>query len=477
MSKLNILFLMTDQHNPDYVGYAGKGKVNTPNIDWIAQGTNFTNAVSPNPVCTPARCAILTGKYPHQVAMLSTSGELSYQHPTFMRALKRAGYFTAGIGKFHLLQRWHWDVERGQGYNLVTMKNKMKKFGFDYIWQTAGKGLSLKNYCDYCEYLDKLGLLEKYRDEIQRRSTIGHPEYPDISESFGIPEKHHVDVVVADNIIKTIKERPKERPFCILGSFPSPHPMIDPPKKYYDKSWEDRNEAFLIREGQTPMCEEKKKRWIKNRRGYRALVHLVDEQIGRILKVLKAEGELERTLIIFTSDHGDMLGNFGLDGKDVPWRESSSVPLAIRHPRYVFGRKITNPVSLIDITATILDATGLDPKHELSLRWPTWHNIVPCRSLMPIIRGDKDNVREFVFTENDSWEMIQTEEYKYIRYRILSDDYVSSREELYHLKKDPFEINNIAKNPQYSEILQYCRDRWAFTISSTPVAQLCWDLT
>jgi arylsulfatase len=474
MSKLNILFLMTDQHNPDYVGYSGKGKANTPNIDWIAQGTYFINAISPNPVCTPTRCALLTGKYPHQIGMMTTSGDLSTQHPTFIRALKNAGYFTAGIGKFHFLQGWHWDTKRGQGHNLVALKDQIKKFGFDYIWEAAGKGLSLKNYCDYCEYLNELGLLEIYRDEIQRREVIGHPEYPNTSESFGIPYKHHVDVVIADQIIRVLREKPNGKPFCIFGSFVSPHPIIDPPEKYYAKSWEDRNEGFLIREGQNPMPEDKQERWIKNRRGYRALVHLVDDQIGRILKALDDIGELENTLIIFTSDHGDMLGNFGVDGKDRPWRESSSVPLAIRHPDFVLNRKITSPVSLIDITATILEAARLEPKKELSLSWPAWHHVVPCRSLMPVISGDKEQIREFTFTENDGWEMIQTEKYKYIRYRTVSDEYIPPREELYDLENDPNEIKDVARYPGYGEILQWYRERRDFIINSTPAAQIRW---
>lgn len=198
---------MADQHNPDCVGYVGTGKAMTPNLDWIAEGAYFTRAISPNPVCTPARCALLTGKYPHQVGMMAMSGDLSIQYPTYPRALQKAGYHTSSIGKLHLLQGWPWSAPRGRGHNLVQLKESMRQYGFDSVWEAAGKGLSLKNYCDYCAYLESKGLLEGYHDEIVRREKIGHPEYPASSESFGISESDHVDVVIADKIIEAIQTR------------------------------------------------------------------------------------------------------------------------------------------------------------------------------------------------------------------------------------------------------------------------------
>ncbi len=474
LKKMNILFLMTDQHNPDYVGYAPNAKAKTPNIDWIAEGISFNAAVSPNPVCTPTRCALLTGKYPHQVGMMTMSGDLNPGYPTYPQALQRAGYFTAGIGKFHWMQGWHWSAPRGKGHNLVELHEEIKKYGFDYIWEAAGKQLMLRNYCDYGKYLEHMGILEKYRDEVERRNIHGHPEYPDTSESFGIPAEHHAEVVIADKIIEAIRNRPKDKPFCIFGSFLSPHPIIDPPEKYYENSVEQEDEVFLVKEDAMPLSREKQQSWIKNRRGYRALIHLVDDQIGRVLSALKKENELENTVIIFTSDHGDLLGDFGLDGKNKPWRESANVPLAIRHPDYITGRRVNSPVSLIDITATILDTAGLDPKLELGLKWPAWNDIVPCRSLMPVIKGEKDSIREYAFSENDEWEMIQTERYKYIRYRSGGDEYQAPVEEFFDLEKDPKELRNVISCMEYEEIIQWCRERRDFVINSTPAGQMGW---
>ncbi len=472
--KMNILFLMTDQHNPDYVGYAANSKARTPNIDWIAEGAAFTAAVSPNPVCTPARVALLTGRYPHQTGMMTMSGDLNPRYPTYMQALQKSGYFTAGIGKMHWLQGWHWNVPRGRGHDLVELHEEMKKFGFDELWEAAGKGLMLKNYCDYSKYLDELGLLEKYRDEVEKRAGIGHPERPETSESFGIPARHHVETVIADKIIASIRNRPNGQPFCIFGSFLSPHPIIDPPQEYLDDSWEDKEEGFLVKEGCEQIPLEKQHRWIKNRRGYRALIHQVDDQIGRIIQTLREDNLLENTLILFTADHGDMLGNFDIDGKNQPWRESVNVPLAIRHPRHVSSRRVHSPVSLIDVTATILDAAGLNPKDALSLEWPSWNHVIPCRSLMPVLRGDTEGIRDFAFSENDGWEMIQTETCKYVRYRSQGDEYTPPVEAFFDLERDPKEITNAIASPECQERIQWCRERRAFVMNAMPAGQIGW---
>ncbi len=469
----NILLIMTDQLNPDYLSCAG-GKAHTPRIDRIAESVNFRNAVSPNPVCLPARCALLTGKYPHQVGMMTMSGCLDRFYPTYPRALQQHGWQTGSFGKLHLLQGWHWDVPVGKGHNLCDLHEETMEYGFDVLWEAAGKGLMLKNYCDYAKHLDKKGLLDNYRNELIRRENPGHPEYPATSESFGISEADHVETQIANHTISFIQNRDKSRPFFAFCSFLSPHPMIDPPARCLEAEPLLDKEEFLLKKGQEPLSDEMKKRWRENRRGYRALMRFVDEQVGRIWDVLDEEGILDDTVILFTADHGDVLGNFRVDGKNLPWRESAGIPLLVRHPDYLSGQQILPPVSLIDVSATILDIAGLDAQQELGRAWPAWNHVVPCRSLMPIVRAETDRVRDYTFTENDSFEMIQTEKWKYIRWRTTTPEYTPPREALFDLESDPLETEDLSRNPEYRGALEWCRERRDYTINSTPAGQTGW---
>jgi choline-sulfatase len=471
---MNIVLLMADQLHADYVGYSDKSRMATPNIDRVAQSAGFINAVSTNPVCTPARCSLLTGRYPHQVGMMTMSGCLNPEYPTYAQALQKAGYYTAAIGKMHLLQGWHWFAPRGRGHDLVVLNDKLKEYGFDYVWEATGKGLMGRNYCDYAQYLDERGLLEKYRDELYRRAEIGHPEYPATSESFGIAEEHHVEVVIADRIISTIRQRPKDKPFMVFGSFLSPHPIIDPPERYVSTEALNSGEEFIVAEGGAPLEPELRARWIENRRGYRALVRLVDDQVGRILDALEAEGLMENTLIIFTADHGDLLGDFGKDGKNLPWRGSAGIPLAIRHPRHLSAQRVKAPVSLVDITATMLDVAGLNPRTSLALGWPAWNHVIPGRSLMPVLRGECGQVREYAFAENDGWEMIQTEHYKYVRWRTITPEYTPPKESFFDLDNDFREVHDLIGDGRYKDEAEWCRQRRDYEANRTPAGQMGW---
>src|SRR5690606_20712658 len=115
------------------------------------------------------------------------------------------------------------------------------------------------------------------------------------------------------------------------------------------------------------------------RRSYKAMVRLVDDQVGRLLDELEKQNLMENTLIVFTSDHGEMLGDHARFQKDIWYKESATVPLVIRNPRDLQPRRNASPVELTDVTATMLDAAGLDPKQALSKPWPAHHNCVPCK--------------------------------------------------------------------------------------------------
>ncbi|TBL80554.1 sulfatase [Paenibacillus thalictri] len=473
--KMNIVLLMTDQQRLDHVSYHGIGRIETPNIHKIAESVGFTNCVSVNPVCTPARTALLTGKYTHQIGMVAMSGDLSLQHPTYPRALQKAGYRTYGIGKFHWLQGWKFGRPIGQGHPLTSLKDEIRGYGFDEVWEASGKQLVSRNYCDYAEHLDRQGLLEAYREFNSRnKSNTNEAETQRFTgEPFPFGESNYMDIVIADHIIKAIDSRPKDQPFFLFGSFVGPHPPYDPPQSYMDRIPYEEIDDFLPGPN-GPLSEDAKRHLYKLRQSYKAMIAIIDEQVGRIWAKLEEQGILEDTVILFTSDHGEMMGDHGRAQKQSPFHASAVVPAAIRHPDYLRRALNDTPIELTDFTATILDAAGLDPQRELSKDWPAFHDRVPCRSLLPIAKGSATRVRDYAFSEcQGQWQMIQSDRWKYIR-QLKYDDPDCVPEQLYDLQEDPQELCNLIGDPAYAEEAAWCRRRRDYVLDQTPAAQLRW---
>jgi len=506
MNNKNILLIMTDQHRNDYVGYMPGGKAVTPNIDWIAGGCGFEACQSGNPLCVPARTSLATGRYARQVGMRAMSGDLFPQIPTFMSALQKNGYTTYAIGKLHYLQTWDWGAKRNQGINLYEKVEEMKKFGYDYIWETAGKQLLHANYCSYAHYLEEKGLLEKARDFVRDsggpNGDTADRNY-DTASAWPFAEEDYIDVVTGRKACEALEQHPSDKPFYMLASFCSPHKTYDAPQRYLDMFELEEKDDFILQNGQS-IAEEDKMTIYRQRRNVKAMLKLVDDQIGNILNVLRSKDLLDKTMIIFTSDHGDGLGDHFMIQKGIPWKQVASVPLAIRMPGYADNKLIKDPVELTDVSATILDYAGLDPQSALSRSWPKYNNVIPCRSLLPVVRGEVEKVRDYTFTEADfseehpflddpnaglltpeevmkkrgegrgnKWEMIQTRKYKYIKYLGYEKPGVF-HEELYDLENDPDELYDVAKNPEYADYLKQGRDYLMFTVDHYPTAQLTW---
>ncbi|MCL2337216.1 MAG: sulfatase-like hydrolase/transferase [Firmicutes bacterium] len=473
MTKKNIILIMTDQFRPDYVGYGKNSGISTPGINRVAEGISFSRCQTPNPICLPARSALITGRYSHQVGALAMSGELSLQYPTFPRALQKAGYTTSLIGKLHLMQAWNFaTTARGEGYNLVKMNDTVKKYGFDHVWEVGGKQLSRRNYCEYCEYLEKNGVMEEFRDFVDTHPSpnrIAANVKNDVVEPFPLSDEYYVDNVIGDKVIEFIENQcsknQSQAPFFLQASFCCPHTPIDPPKSYLEK------EALICDEiiGGNTYSDEVKNKIYELRRAYRAMIKLVDHQISRIFETLEERDLLKDTVVIFSADHGDTLGDHNYFGKSLPYYQSAGIPCAIRHPDYPGMGENSSPISLIDIAATILDIAGLD-NSAISKDWPDFNDRIPAKSLMPIISGERDKVHDYVFSECDAtWYMIISENYKYIKYPSPGnpDGY---REELFELNDKP-ETVNLIDRADLSQIITWHCNRLNHELETTPCGQ------
>lgn len=468
----NIILFMADELRSDYVGYSGSGKIETPNIDRIAKGCDFSCCQSSNPICAPARTSLITGRYPHQIGTLAMYGDLNVTIPTYMQVLQNHGYYTMGAGKLHYLATWASGTPRGKILNLVELKKEIKKFGFDELWESAGKQLMLRNFCDYGEYLEEKNLLEPYLDFVEEslegEKGILHKE--EATRPSILPEKDYIDMVTAEKSLEMLKNRPKDRPFYLFTSFCGPHMPFDPPEDWIKREVYEENDDFIE---DVPLTVEQKKGLWKKRRNYRAMIRLIDVQIGRILDYLEEEGILEETVILFTADHGEMLGDHNRMGKAVPYKEACTVPLAVRHPDYIEGKKCSSPVSLVDVAATILDSAGI-PVSELEGQKLAFSSQIPAKSLLPILRKETDHIREYSFSESGrNWQMLETKDWKYI-FRCEESGPDDLVEELYHKKNDPDEQHNQAKEPEYARLLEWFRRRRSYELDHTLPIQTVW---
>jgi arylsulfatase len=479
LQPLNIIFIMTDQHRCDHVGFYGDTFIETPHLDRLAESAAFSNCLSVNPICAPARSSLLTGKYSHQIGTLGMSGDLHPQHPTYPQALQRAGYYTAGIGKFHWHQGWEWSTPKGKGHDLVAMKHETLACGFDHVWEVSGKQLVTRNYCEYAKLLDQAGVLDAYRDwsnEYGRNHVdVAHQTFEPVA--FPFEEKLYVDIAIGDQAIQSLELRPKDQPFYMFVSFCGPHPPYDAPQKYLDLYQDD--ESPIIPDDRGPISEQSQARIHRLRRSYKAMIHVIDEQVGRILDTLEAQNILDSTVILFTADHGEMMGDHGRVQKGSFYKSSVNVPAAIAHPHYSGRKQIDKPVELTDFTATILDVAGIHPQEALSLKWPHFNNIVPSRSLLPLLSGKADSIRPYAFSEcahRGVWNVIQNERWKYVKYLIPHPD-EGGVTFLFDLINDPLELKNLASDPTHSVVLQQLEQARRDVLDSTPAAQTRWVRT
>jgi arylsulfatase A-like enzyme len=471
---LNILLLMTDEHRADHLSCLPGGRMETPNLDRIADGHAFSQCITVNPICTPARCSLLTGRYSRQINMLSMSGDLDWRIPTYMQALQRSGYHTGSVGKLHWWQGWPWSTPAGGGHELSASREDIRRYGLDEVWEAAGKQLAVKNDCDYIAHLRAKGLVERYRNFVE--SCGGNCNDLLTTEQdlnpWPLDEEDYVDVILGERIVESIRNRRADRPFFLFGSFCSPHQPFDPPQRYLDRVGEPDLSEVAADVGEWPhKAREHLKRLI---RGYQAMIHLVDEQVGRILATLEEESILDETVILFAADHGDMLGDHSRMQKQTWQGGSVNVPCLIRHPEHLTGRRTDTPVELTDITATMLDVAGLDPTEALGQRWPAFGDRIPGRSLMPIVRGEADRVREFAYSEcHDRWQMVRSDTCTYVR-EVTGPEPGQTREMLFDRSTDPMERQDRLSDPSLAETLAACRTHREWVLDHFPAVQLRW---
>lgn len=447
----NILLIMTDQHRWDYLGCYGADFVDTPNIDRLAaSGLRFTNAFTNAPVCAPARIGLATGMHPARIGTLDNSSYLPGHLPTYYQRLRDCGYRVGCVGKLDLAKPDTYNGRYGD-------RPQVYRWGFTHPEECEGKmhaaqGEPTAPHGPYTHYLREKGRLETFWNDYQARARQGW--VLGASHDSVLPTEDFEDCYIGRQAAQWIETIPDDFPWHLFVSFVGPHDPFDPPTEYAEQF---RDAAMP---GAIPKNRDGKPQWVLNRqkdfsteelacirRQYCALIKLIDDQVGTLLDALEARDVLDNTYIIFTSDHGEMLGDHGLVLKGCRFYEGlARVPLMISWRGRVQPRIHDELVELVDIAPTLYELAGMDV--------PPW---VQGRSLASRICGGELNAphREFVRAEHyaatNLADATHATMYRDRRWKLVVY-HQKKLCELFDLENDPWEHNDLSQDPAYAEL-------------------------
>jgi arylsulfatase A-like enzyme len=430
--KPNIVFVFADQLRADRVGYAGDLRAHTPNLDKLAaQGVNFRNAVSVSPVSAPMRASLLTGKYSSSTGMVINELRINPDHRTIARVLDENGYSTAYIGKWHL-----WSNVAGTHDSVAYSFTPPGPYrlGFNQVWRAY-------NF---------------HHDNYRSYYFADQPEKIFYGDSVYEPD---AQFDMAMSFMETSSQ--KKSPFALFLSIGVPH---DPwtrknvPEKFYalyrdsifgyPKTWSDQPDPYMDR-------YKEPERWLgfykKNlpefQRVYYSMVASFDEDMGRLMKKLDELGLAENTIVVMTSDHGEMMGEHGRIQKMIFYDPAARVPFLIRWPGHIPAGSATGAcLNTPDIMPTLLGMANLPIPQE-----------VEGMNLSLVARGKPGPEPEMAFLQGmghtylwedgAEWRAVRNKQFTYARYRI------DGSELLFDNAADPLQTRNLASDPAYQAVM------------------------
>lgn len=415
----NLLVIISDEHRRDAMGCAGHTIVQTPNLDKLAsRGCVFENAYTPSPMCVPTRAALACGDYVHRIRHWDSATPYDGTIRSWMHQLKDQGIKTTSIGKLHFQSS---DNDNGFAEEILPM-HVVGGIG----WAV---GLLRDNPPDYDS-----------ASELAEQVGSGSSSYTDY------------DLEITRATETWLFEQAKaDTPWATFVSFVSPHYPLTAPEEYYNlyreaevdmpvgydkehrpKHPELENIASFFK--YDDYFDEQKIREAKC--AYYGLTSFMDDCLGHVISVLEKTGQADDTVIIYTSDHGDMMGDLGFWTKQVMYESSAGVPMIVTGPGFPVGKRIKRGASLLDISATALELFNIE-KNEASRQ-------LPGVSLQEIAT-EQDDTNRTIFSEyhdggsTTATFMVRWDNWKYIYY-------VDFPPQLFNLNDDPNEFSNLAQN-------------------------------
>lgn len=397
MNKPNLLYVFADQMRSSTMGFLGQERVHTPNLDRLAsQGVVFENATANVPVCTPSRASLLTGRHALTCRCLFNDMRLPEEEQSLADVLKPHGYRTGYVGK------WHLD---GISRHMFTPRGR-RRHGFDDYWAAYNCN---HRYFEPRFYLD---------------------DCPEIQ--FG--EGYDADVQT-DQAIQFLN-RFRDEPFCLFLSWGPPHsPYRQVPREFLDIY--PPEEIALhpnVRGGDRAAIA-----------GYYAHMTALDRNIGRLLHALERLDLADDTILVFSSDHGDMLWAHGLIGKEHPYEESVHIPLLVRWPDGLpAGERTDTLISVVDYAPTLL---GL-----MDIPVPAWMNGLDLSPTILDASNDEPSsafIAQYLYEDqpppSQPWRGVRTKRYTYARW-------LQGGEVLFDNREDPYQLHNLALDPEHKSL-------------------------
>ncbi|MFO7957342.1 MAG: sulfatase-like hydrolase/transferase [Candidatus Brocadiia bacterium] len=442
----NILILMTDQQRADCLSCAGHPQLRTPNMDRIAaEGVRFSHACTDSPVCMPARHSFISGHRVHRHGVWSNGGELPADYESFFRRLQTAGYYTAHIGKSHYYP--HGDL------HMRDREPWMHERGFDHVDEIGGPLATCWNTESHMtDRWREKGLYEEYKKDYEKRFEVGRDRAVWPSP---LPVEEHADSYVGRKGVEFIRDYDEEKPFCAFVGFGGPHEPWDAPGEYatmYDPDetppridpetaqpgpWVPEHAAkWQTRGRRDDLTEDVIRRFRAN---YYGKITLIDDWFGRILDACEGRGLLDDMVVLFWSDHGEMLGDHGRVYKCRFYESALRVPLMVRGPSVLQGAVSPALAQTVDIMPTVLEAAGVEPPGDCD-----------GLSLWPVLRDPDAHLRGAALSEvrpaDSNNAMVRTERWK------LAAHEDGTPYMLHDLREDPKELNNLVGHPDYAEV-------------------------
>jgi arylsulfatase A-like enzyme len=423
----NLLLITVDQLRWDWIG-SWHGWDTTPHLDALAEtGVRFDRCYTNSPQCAPARVGLAAGRSPWQLGARNNSDVLPRGVQTFYALLRDQGYRTGIVGKLDLNKPDHWNGLKGDRPDCFS-------WGFTHPVEIEGKMHAVKHEVPVGPYgncLSDAGLFDKLRADYLARQEA-HWVGPVGAADSCLPSELHADRWIADRALGWVADIGTDYPWFLHVSFVGPHDPYDPLPDVADRF---RNHpmpsAAPLRDGKASWVYDRTRDEPDDvvahaRRQYTALVSSLDSYVGELLAALEERGERQSTVVAFTSDHGDLMGDHGLWQKTAPYDGALRIPLIVSAAGSMQGGAHDGVVELMDLAPTLCELAEVQPPAD-------WDS----RSLVPVLRDPSRGHRDEAVAVWRDFQVLTTNAHKLVRHK-------GGLAELYDLSTDPQETTNIA---------------------------------